>query len=330
MKVSVVTPFYNTAPYLDECIRSVRAQTFEDFEYLLVDNGSTDASLQIALRHAKEDPRIHVLSNATHLDQVSNYNLALSSISGDSLYCKLVQADDWIHSHCLEDMVALADSNPRVGIVSSFRLLGRMVAGTGLPYTCSVINGREVCRWQLLSGQFFFGSPTTVMFRSELVRSQVPFYELGRLHEDTEKCYQVLQDWDFGFVHQVLSFSRTDNESIMSQARRFNAPILDRLIVIERFGPSLLSAPEFARCKRDHDRAYLRYLGAQWLRRPGKEFWDYHRKGLASIGRTLSFEAIFAHAAIEVLRRLANPGETLARAYDALRRRATKATTASS
>ncbi len=50
--VSVVTPFYNTAAYLDECIRSVLAQTHENFEYLLVDNCSADGSRDIAAAHA--------------------------------------------------------------------------------------------------------------------------------------------------------------------------------------------------------------------------------------------------------------------------------------
>ena len=56
--VSVLTPFYNTAPYLAECIESVLAQTRGDFEYLLVDNCSTDGSDDIAAGYAARDPRI--------------------------------------------------------------------------------------------------------------------------------------------------------------------------------------------------------------------------------------------------------------------------------
>ena len=46
------------------------------------------------------------------------------------------------------------------------------------------------------------------MYRCSLVRSQSPFYDESLLHEDTEKCLQILEHRDFGFVHQVLSFLR--------------------------------------------------------------------------------------------------------------------------
>ena len=61
--VSVVTPFYNTAAYLEECIESVLAQTYRDFEYLLVNNKSTDGSREIAARYAAKDPRLRLLDN---------------------------------------------------------------------------------------------------------------------------------------------------------------------------------------------------------------------------------------------------------------------------
>ena len=56
--VSVVTPFYNTADYLRECIESVLAQTYTRFEYILVDNQSTDGSAEIAAEYSKRDSRI--------------------------------------------------------------------------------------------------------------------------------------------------------------------------------------------------------------------------------------------------------------------------------
>jgi len=60
--VSVVTPFYNTAAYLAEAIESVLAQTFADFELLILDDGSKDRSLEILRRYAERDPRIGLTS----------------------------------------------------------------------------------------------------------------------------------------------------------------------------------------------------------------------------------------------------------------------------
>jgi len=83
-KVSVVTPFYNIEAYLEECIQSVLAQTLSDFEYLLVNNRSTDGSLAIAERYAAKDSRIRVVTNPAFVPQVENYNGALAQIGAES------------------------------------------------------------------------------------------------------------------------------------------------------------------------------------------------------------------------------------------------------
>src|SRR5262249_19628678 len=103
--ISVVTPFYNTEAYLDECIRSVLAQTRGDFEYLLVNNCSTDRCPEIAAHYASRDPRIRLLHNDQLVPQLRNYNQALRHISAESRYVKMVQADDFIFPRCLEEMV---------------------------------------------------------------------------------------------------------------------------------------------------------------------------------------------------------------------------------
>ena len=94
--VSVVTPIHNTAEFLPECIDSVLAQEFRDFEYIVVDNASTDGSGRIAAEYALKDDRIRLFNTERLLTQVENYNFALARISADSKYVKIVQADDWI------------------------------------------------------------------------------------------------------------------------------------------------------------------------------------------------------------------------------------------
>src|ERR1700747_3594574 len=99
--VSVVTPFFNTAPYLAECIESVLAQSFAQFEYILMDNCSTDGSSEIAASYASHDSRIRLIRCSQFLSQLANYNRALAAISDTSTYCKIVQADDYIFPDCL-------------------------------------------------------------------------------------------------------------------------------------------------------------------------------------------------------------------------------------
>ena len=98
--VSVVTPVYNTEEYIRECIESVLAQTYGNFEYIIVNNCSMDNTGEIAESYAKKDSRLRIYHNKQHLSQVENYNTALEQISPHSKYCKLVQADDWIFPCC--------------------------------------------------------------------------------------------------------------------------------------------------------------------------------------------------------------------------------------
>ena len=103
--VSVVTPFYNTAPYLAQCIESVLAQSYSHFEYILVDNRSTDRSGEIAETYAHRDPRIRLIWCSQFLPQIPNYNRALAQIATASKYCKIVEADNHIFPDCLQLMI---------------------------------------------------------------------------------------------------------------------------------------------------------------------------------------------------------------------------------
>ena len=88
--VSIVTPLYNNQDYLAECIESVLAQTYQNWDYTIVNNCSTDGSAEIAYQYAARDARIRVYENHEFLRAVCNHNVALRQISPQSKYCKIV------------------------------------------------------------------------------------------------------------------------------------------------------------------------------------------------------------------------------------------------
>src|SRR5580704_5209959 len=100
--VSIVTPVYNEAEYLAECIESVLAQTYQNWDYTIVDNCSSDGSVEVARRYAAGDRRIRIHQNKQFLSAIPNHNAALRQISLESKYCKIVFGDDWIFPNCLE------------------------------------------------------------------------------------------------------------------------------------------------------------------------------------------------------------------------------------
>ena len=314
--VSVVTPFHNTAQYLAECIESVLGQSYSCFEYILADNCSTDRSGEIAEEYARRDARIRVVRWPQLLSQVQNYNKALREISTTSKYCKVVQADDFIFPQCLELMVKAFEQSQSIGLVSAYDLKGNTVRGWGLPYPTTMLGGKELARLNLRTGLFLFGSPTTVMYRSSLVRDHQPFYAEGLRHEDTEKCMEILEHWDFGFVHQVLSFLRLDNinESISAAARTLQPVALDRYIIVQRYAPVFLEADEAATLKKECKRAYYRLLAGQALRLREPAFWRYHKQGLETLGEKLDQAYLALQIGRELLGMAANPGSTMRRA----------------
>lgn len=319
--VSVVTPFHNTSLYLGQCIESVLRQSYSRFEYILMDNCSTDGAGEIAESYARRDSRIRVLRWPRLLSQVQNYNQALEQISTASTYCKIVQADDLIFPECLAAMVRTFEESESIGVVSAYDLKGNTVRGSGLPYATRIVPGKELARLNLRTGLFLFGSPTTVMYRSSLVRECQPFYAEGLLHEDSEKCMQILEHWDFGFVHQVLSFLRVDNESITDGWRTFQPNHLDRYILVQRFADRFLDAPEAAALKKETKQFYYRALAHAAVRFRGPEFWAYHRDGLKTLGETLDNSYLALQIGLKLISLATNPGTTARVAVAYCRRR---------
>ena len=297
--VSVLTPVYNCEKYLPECIESILAQTYSNWEYIIVNNCSTDHTLEIAQRYAEKDKRIRIHNNEQFLKVIQNHNHAFRQISPDSKYCKVVQADDWLFPECIERMVGVAESNPSVGIVGSYRLEEIKVSCDGLPYPSTVVSGKEICRSRLLGGPYLFGSPTTLLFRADLIRVREPFYNEKNFHGDQEVCFDILRDSNFGYVHQVLSFTRRHNETESTFARRLNTYILGGLIILEKYGPVYLNESEYKDALRKKIRGYYKFLGESIFQRKGKEFWDFHTKGLKELGFSMSYgKVILASVAV--------------------------------
>jgi glycosyltransferase involved in cell wall biosynthesis len=246
--VSVITPCYNGADFIGECIESVLKQSYTNFEYLLVNNCSTDNTLQIMRDYAARDSRIRVFDNTEFFDVMVNHNHAMSFMSPESVYCKCVSADDWIFPDCLRQMVEFGVEHPNVGVLCSYSIEGSQILFEGLEYHQSVVNGREICREKLLDRQpYVFGAPTSLLYRADLIRSAREFFPWakGNPHADTSAVFQALQHSDFGFVHQVLTFTRVHVATETSQSFRFGRNYRARLADIRRFGPIYLTEDEF-------------------------------------------------------------------------------------
>lgn len=100
--LSIIVPIYNSAPFLKKCIESILSQTYQNMEIILIDDGSTDNSLQICMSFQKKDQRIRVYTKENG-GLVSARKYGLSFAKGEVI--GFVDSDDWIEPDMYEEMV---------------------------------------------------------------------------------------------------------------------------------------------------------------------------------------------------------------------------------
>jgi glycosyltransferase involved in cell wall biosynthesis len=288
---------------------------------VIADNCSTDSTQDIARQYAAIDPRIRLHVGDRFLPIIANWNRALRQMPADAAYCKVLHADDRLFPECLERMAGLMARHPTVGLVSSYVLCNTQVEGNGLPPDREVWDGAEICRNTLLNRYYLFGSPSTVMVRGDLIRGAeaAGFYNEDNVHADLEVCYQILRTHDFGFVHQVLSFTRRHPDSVGNTHSRFyNPQLVEYLGMMRRYGPHFLPPDEFERVHAQMLRDYRRTMARRLLAGRGRRYWDFHRSKLERLGYRFGFADVARGAVEELARLVVRPAEALRLAGSAM------------
>ncbi len=309
--VSVITPVYNGEKYLGRCIESVLAQTYTNWEYVIVNNCSSDGTLEIATGYARRDSRVRVVSNSEFVGVTENHNVAFRRISQGSRYCKVVSADDYLFRECIERLVQAAERSPRIDIVGSYAINCEGIRWIGLPPDESVFEGRAICRLYLLGGLAPFGTPSTVLYRSRLVRSRDPFFPGPLPNADLAACLIALQDADFAFVHQILSFEQLHSNAVSARLSGLNAPFLDRIQFLQEYGPTYLNEREMKGRREELLRELYRNLAVNLINLEGRQFWDYQRRRLEPLGCSIYGARMAAAVCAKLADLLANPKQTL-------------------
>ena len=113
-KISVVTPIYNVAKFLPQCLDSLVAQTLDDIEFICVNDGSTDNSLEILNEYAARDDRFVVIDKPNG-GYGHTMNTGINAAKGE--YIGIVESDDWIYPDAFENLYALAEKHGHCDII---------------------------------------------------------------------------------------------------------------------------------------------------------------------------------------------------------------------
>ncbi len=163
-KVSVIMAVKDGEKYLRAAMDSILAQVFTDFEFIVVDDRSTDSSLQIVQQYAQEDARIHVIENDHHAGLSASLNKGICTAQGELI--ARMDADDISLPHRLEEQAKYMNEHPEIDVLGTgFNLVDE--AGNHLR-SITFSNDPDILRWDLL---FFtpIAHPSAMM-RSSIIR----------------------------------------------------------------------------------------------------------------------------------------------------------------
>lgn len=187
-KISVIVPVYNTEQYLPHCIDSILAQTFIDFELLLIDDGSKDISGEICDEYAAKDSRIRVYHKKNG-GVSSARNLGLDNIRGS--WVTFCDSDDYVDSCWLHNYITSIDENCDL-VVQNIKLIGKDYTKIAGPKIDIAGSGREIMI-ALKYDEGTIGYPVNKLFSSKIIKeNNLKFREDFKLREDEEFVLRYL------------------------------------------------------------------------------------------------------------------------------------------
>jgi Glycosyl transferase family 2 len=169
--VSVLMTSYNRERFIPAAIESVLAQTFTDFELLIVDDGSVDRTVAIARAYERLDSRVRVVMNERNLGDYPNRNRAAELARGSLL--KYHDSDDLMYPHCLAVMVSMLQAEPRAGFGLSS---GARWSGGPCPM---LLTPRMAYQREFFGEGLFACGPAGALFRTEVFRTLGGFLDEG-------------------------------------------------------------------------------------------------------------------------------------------------------
>lgn len=237
--ISVVLSVYNSEKLVDEAIESILNQTFNDFEFIIIDDASTDRSLQVIQHFEKQDERIRVLMNETNLGLTKSLNKAIVEAKG--LYIARMDADDISLPGRFEKQLAYLGQHPEVGVLG----------GQIIKIDSKGVRSRQdlfPCTHEAIWFHLFFSNPMShpaIMARKEVINEVGGYREEMRLSQDKDLWIRLIGVTKLANLSEPILHYRYHANSIYSQkslADRENSFELSRIFASTYLGEEIPEA----------------------------------------------------------------------------------------
>ena len=205
--VSVVMKVYNGERFLREAVDSVLAQTYPDFELVIIDDGSTDHSEEIIRSY--QDDRIHFLQNEKNMGLCATQNKVIAAARGK--YIAVMDCDDISYPNRLMEQVAYLDEHPETMMCGTFRK--DIVDGEEQFFHEPVQLDNETLQFSLVFGNFFF-THSSIMFRAKEYRDNKLSYGPATIAEDYQIILEMAKRYPIAMIPKCLVGYRIDMQSI--------------------------------------------------------------------------------------------------------------------
>ncbi len=213
-KISVLMPVYNCEKYLDRAIGSILDQTLKDFEFIIVDDYSTDKSWDIIKEYTRKDKRIVSFRNATHLRATKTLNKGLKIAKGK--YIARMDGDDWSYPDRLQKQFVFMEKHPFVGVSGgTIEICDQHLRRLNIrKYPLSDHKAREI-----IFRYSPFAHPATI-WRRDLLNKVHGYNENIPLGQDYELYFRIGRICKFANISDVLLKLRIhDNSSSITRGK---------------------------------------------------------------------------------------------------------------
>lgn len=235
-KISIITPVYNSEKYLEQCIKSVLNQSFEDFEFILINDGSTDLSLEILKKFEAQDSRIKIF-NSENKGQGAQRNYALSLSEGE--YILFLDSDDWLNIGALEKIYdKFKKDNPDIIFFNAYRYIEKTKQQKEYLFNdCFYSRFKEEVFDKNNADDILFNI-NALAFKAYkkdfLIKNNVKFSSLRFIEDNPFFIKAMLYAKKYSCINDFLVYYRIDNTSTSSKAHLYTETIKETFFNVEK------------------------------------------------------------------------------------------------